>query len=43
MEYITPYNRSQIGFKSLDELVEQDNLVGFIMHIGIQPQKTHEI
>jgi transposase len=30
MEYITPYNRSQIEFSSLDDLVEQDNQVRFI-------------
>lgn len=30
MEYITPHNRSQIAFSSLDELVEQDNQVRFI-------------
>lgn len=30
MEYITPYNRSQIEFISLDDLVEQDNQVRFI-------------
>jgi transposase len=30
MEYITPYNRSQMEFSSLDDLVEQDNQVRFI-------------
>lgn len=30
MEYITPHNRSQIEFSSLDDLVEQDNQVRFI-------------
>ena len=30
MEYITPYNRSQMEFRSLDDLLEQDNQVRFI-------------
>jgi transposase len=30
MEYITPHNRSQMEFNSLDDLVEQDNQVRFI-------------
>ena len=30
MEYITPYNRSQMEFRSLDDLIEQDNQVRFI-------------